>query len=336
MEAFERLLATLRGEKPDRTPWLPLIFGAAYAHTGHSLSEYLHHPEIMAAGQVKARQYLNADALFVFGDNAMEAEALGCRLDYSRPFYPYVTQILLDDWDKDNILPPWQNGGNRIPVLLEVCRRLKQSGGGFPIIAHVLGPVTLAAQLFGMEEFLYFAADFPEKVPSLLGETRRVGLEIARAYREAGADAILVGDPCASPSFFPAEYYRRWMLKEHQALMRGLAEEGVPIRWLMVTGNVTEILSDLARTGADVLTVDYMVSLDAALAVPAAIIAGGLKPHLFALPDSDELYREISGLVERYRRRPDYWLSTGCELPLEADWNMLKRFASRAGISKKD
>jgi uroporphyrinogen decarboxylase len=94
------------------------------------------------------------DAVTVFADNSLEAEALGAKISYKDNAYPHIDEYCLNnihDWKYLSIPDPEEDG--RMPVIIEACRILKEEvGEEAAVVGTVQGPMTLAGQLLGIEK----------------------------------------------------------------------------------------------------------------------------------------------------------------------------------------
>lgn len=205
MTSYERLLNAVRGRPCDRTPVAPQIFGNAARLSGHGLHEYVTDGRVLAESQLRLRNEIGHDVLFAFADLNIEAEAMGCVLRFERDSYPSIEKHVLasvsDATDLAAVVP-FRSG--RMPVVLDACSRLRQAAGNACVItACVMGPISIASQLLGIEAFLYQLADEPIGVNSLLDLTEQVAVAYGKALLQAGAHCIVIFDPIASPSVLP-------------------------------------------------------------------------------------------------------------------------------------
>ena len=95
MNSLERVAATLPSPTADRTPVIPQIFAHAAVRAGVPIADYLHDGALLARCQTEARREYGYDAVFAFMDAALEAEAMGCRLEFPDGQYPHVTACAL-------------------------------------------------------------------------------------------------------------------------------------------------------------------------------------------------------------------------------------------------
>jgi uroporphyrinogen decarboxylase len=321
MNSLERVAATVSFAKADRTPVIPQVFAHAAVRAGVSIVDYLHDGALLARCQIEARREYGYDAVFAFMDTALEAEAMGCRLEFREGQYPYVdTCALAPDAPLGVIRPPDPQRDGRLPELLRATRLLRdQLDGEAPVVAIVLGPMSLAEQLMGAEAALYLAADEPLRFEELLELTTAVAQRQGQALVAAGAQVVVVFEPAASPVVVPPAFFRELLVPRIAVLFAAFKAAGSLASWLHVAGNVASILPYYERTGADIVNLDYEVDPDeAGRILPRMCLDGNVRSLAFVLDSAAEVAAEGRRLVTRLAPRGGFILSSGCEIPPEA------------------
>jgi uroporphyrinogen decarboxylase len=117
---------------------------------------------------------------------------------------------------------------------------------------------------------------------------------------EAGAAAVQVFDSWIGS--LSLDHYRRHVLPAVQRLFDGLAELAVPRIYFGV--GTSHLLESIGRSGADVVGVDWRVSLDQARArLPAGVaLQGNLDPVVCLAPRA-VVEAEVSAVLERAPER---------------------------------
>ncbi len=120
----------------------------------------------------------------------------------------------------------------------------------------VEGPTALAADLRGVSNVLTDVYDRPEWLTELLDFCVEITVSFARRQVELGADVIGLGDAVCSQ--VAPQMYRRFGLPYEQRVFAAVHEMGALAR-LHICGNITHLLPDVLRSGADIVDVDWMV-----------------------------------------------------------------------------
>jgi uroporphyrinogen decarboxylase len=187
------------------------------------------------------------------------------------------------------------------------------------VIGCVLGPLTIALQLFGAEKTLYLAIDQPEQFARLLDFATQVSIDFGTAQIEAGVHLPLVFDPFASPDVIPPMFFREIELPHLRKVFNAFKGAGALTNWLHIAGPATPILPYYPDAGVDIANFDYCVNpLEAQKALPHTCLDGNLKPLSLVDATPDAIAEEASRLVQQFDQRGGFILSTGCEIPLEA------------------
>ena len=321
MNSLERILRATRLEPVDRTPLVPQLFGHAAVCAGLSLRDYLHDGEALAHAQIRARERYRTDAVFAFLDFGVEAEALGAQLSFGDDRYPDVVGCVLGaDDDPARLRLPEPASAGRMPVCLRALRTMRQRLGDSALVAGaVAGPMTASAQLYGIENALFLAIDDPPRLAAALDFSTRLAIRYGLAQLDAGAHAVIVFDPAASPAVVPPGFFREFLAPRLGRVLAALRGGGAAFTWLNIAGPTAGILDCYAHLGADAATFDYYLSAaEASRLLPRTCLAGNLKSLDFLDAAPDVVKREARGLVAAFGGRGGFLLSSGCEIPPEA------------------
>jgi uroporphyrinogen decarboxylase len=321
VNAIARVRAAVAFGETDRTPVIPQIFAHAAVLCGVPVGDYAHDGALLARCQMAAARHYGHDAVFAFMDAGVEAEAVGSVLRYHSAQYATVASYALAPDDAiDGLAVPDPHVAGRMPELLRAVTALRAGiGDELPVVAVVLGPMSLAQQLMGAEAALYLAADEPQRFEELLGFTTRVGLRHGQALLAAGAHVALVFEPAGSPAVVPPAYFRELLLPRLGELFSAFRQAGALATWLHIAGPTAPILGNYPRAGADIANIDYEVDpLDAARILPRTCLDGNLRSLSFVLDSPDEIGVECRRLAALFEARGGFILSSGCEIPLEA------------------
>ena len=207
-----------------------------------------------------------------------------------------------------------------MPELLEAVRILRQElGDDVLVVGCVLGPMTLATQLVGIETALYLAIDDPERFGHLLDFATEIIIPFGVSQIEAGAHLPIVFNPSASPAVIPYQFFREIELPRLQKVFAAFKQAGAAANWLHIAGPAKPILSLYPQAGVDIANIDYEVNpLDAQRALPQICLDGNIKPLAFVEATPDVIADESSRLMNLFADRGGFIMSSGCEIPPES------------------
>ena len=197
MHGRELVKAAIRGEKVERTPWVPFTGCHAGALIGVKAGEFLRSPDLVVQGLEAAIKRYRPDGLPVMFDLQIEAEILGCRLVWADENPPAVASHPLAEGVRLAELRAPRAAEGRIPVALEACRRLRAARPELALYGLITGPFTLAMHLLGTDIFMKMF-DAPDEVKRLMEFCRQTCQAMAGYYMDAGCDVIAVVDPMTS------------------------------------------------------------------------------------------------------------------------------------------
>jgi len=321
MNSLERIQATLAFGPADRVPVVPQVFGHAATLAGVPLIDYVRDGALLARCQLQALDHYGYDAVFALMDVNVETEALGSVLTYRPGQYPFVqSYALADGRDLDRLQVPDPQYAGRMPQLLKAATLLRQAlGDEVLVVGCVMGPMTLATQLMGLEAALNLAIDRPEGFARLLDFSLAVVLRFGTAQLAAGVHLPIVFDPSSSPEVIPPQFYREFVLPRLTRLFAAFTQAGAATNWLHTAGQAQAILPFYPQAGVALANLDYCVDpVRAAQALPCTCLNGNIKPLSFVTATPAEIGREASRLLALFAERGGFVLSSGCEIPPEA------------------
>src|SRR5208337_3372505 len=251
MKSIERVQAAVNFERPDRQPVIAQVFGHTAVIAGKTIGDYVTSGSELAACQIRALEHYGYDAVFAVMDVNVETEALGSRLVYRSNDYPYVRDHAFSQvTNLETVSMPDPCSAGRMPEILEALRIMRRETADDVFVAGcVLGPITLATQLVGMEEALYMAIDDPDGFERLLDFSTRVVIEFGTAQVEAGAHVPMVFDPSASMAVIPMPFFREFELPRLNKIFKAFEAAGASAGWVHIAGPLGPALPLLGQTG---------------------------------------------------------------------------------------
>jgi uroporphyrinogen-III decarboxylase len=192
-----------------RPPFIPWISSFAAQLEQISVQEMLSDPGLLSTALLNAQELFGYDVIAVGLDSSLEAEALGCEIEWpdgndSLPTvvsHPLSEGMSPRDIEKQDFL---QKG--RIPVFLEAFKRISiLRSKQLALMGVVTGPFTLARHLIGAS-FLHNPESIADADKQAINAAGSVCLRLCRKYCEAGVDVIVIADEALgqiSPRLYP-------------------------------------------------------------------------------------------------------------------------------------
>jgi uroporphyrinogen decarboxylase len=302
----ELFLRACRFEPTERVPvWIMRQAGrylpeyqAVRAH--HSFLEICKTPELAAEVSIQPFRVLGVDAIIVFSDILIVAEAMGLPLDVpdsgpvlSNPVRDAASVRRLREFD------PLQETRFVGDAIRAIC---KEVGREVPVIGFAAAPWTLACYMIegqtrgDISRAKKMLREEPQLVRELLVRIARATAPYLKSQIAAGAAAIQLFDTWASE--LTAGEYAEFELPATQMIFEALGE-GDTAKILFAKGS-TRHLENLAQSGADVLSVDWNTDLAEARKKLGSRVAlqGNVDPNVL-LGDADGVRRAVREAIEK-------------------------------------
>jgi len=217
-------------------------------------------------------------------------------------------------------------GSKRSRVYLDTVRNLSREKGDGLLLAGLIGPFSLAGRLFGVSELLLATAMEPKNVALLVGKTAQFLKAYARAFKEAGADGVIMAEPTAglmsphSVTEFSSPYVKEII---------GAVEDDSFQVVLHNCGAKLGHLSAKLESGATALHFGKPMDLPASLqqVTRDIVLCGNLDPAgVFVHSTPEEIATATHALLEATKDFPNFLISSGCDIPAEAPLGNIKAF----------
>ncbi|HEY3418925.1 MAG TPA: uroporphyrinogen decarboxylase family protein [Methanomassiliicoccales archaeon] len=322
MNSLGIVLGTVQMKSTDRVPVIPQVFGHAAVCNQVPLHKYLRDGRTLAECQIQAREKYGYDAVFALMDVNVESEAMGSEIAFRDGMYPHITKHVLSEApgvDGLDVPDPMTDG--RMPETLEAIRVARKDVGNEALVASaILGPFTLTCQLLGTERALYMLADDKPKFLEFLRFSEKVAISYGVAQVMAGSHAPIMFDPGATPSVLPPALFREIEGPSLTRVRKALAKAGAAGTWLHIAGGTDKVLPSCRSIGVQIVNFDYDVAPEVAIsALPDVCLDGNIKSLSFCSSSPLAVSQGSKKLLKTFENRGGFILSSGCEVPLEAN-----------------
>jgi uroporphyrinogen decarboxylase len=265
------------------------------------------------------------DAAIFFSDIVVPVAAVGVDLSIVPGTGPVVAEPFRTRADLDRLpdLTP-----DAIPDITESVQRLVAELGSTPLIGFAGAPFTLASYLVEggpsktHERTKALMHGDPQLWNDLCERLAQISGAFLRVQVEAGASAIQLFDSWVGA--LPRADYTAYVQRHSTTALAAVADLGVPrIHFGVGTG---ELLDLMGEAGADVVGVDYRVSLTDAVARlgDSYAVQGNLDPALLGAP-WEVLEARVRAIVDEGRTAPGHIFNLGHGVPPHADPDVLTR-----------
>ncbi len=316
MHGLELIKKAMALEETERVPWVPFVGVHGGFLNGVDAETYLKSGDDIVAGVSRAIEEYSPDGVPVVFDLQLEAEILGCQLQWA-PHNPpaVVSHPLADGIVLGDLQIPKPNDG-RIPVLLDATRKLREKYPEVALYGLITGPFTLALHLLGTDIFTKLF-EAPDEVNEVMEFCTQVGIKMSEYLLDAGCDIIAVVDPMTS-QIDPMSF--EMFVTPFATRIFEYVRQREKLSSFFVCGHAQQNVEAMCDCGPDNVSIDENIPLDFVkdIALKKGISFGGnLKLTVVLLMGDEDDVRENTIECLDMAGKRGFILAPGCDLPME-------------------
>jgi len=316
---------------PQSHKALPILSFPGVSLLGCTVRELISDSDLQARGMKLVADRVPSAASVSLMDLSVEAEAFGAAVRFSDEEVPTVTGRLINDMEEAEALAVPAVGDARTGLYVDSIRKAKQLITDRPVFAGIIGPYSLAARLFDVSEIMMDCFDDPDMVHTVLEKCTEFLINYALAYKEAGADGIMMAEPVAgllSPGMeeeFAAPYVKR--------IADAVQDESFALVYHNCGDNVPLMTASFLENGAAAYHFGNAADMkDMLTKMPEAVLMGNIDPAGVLRMGTPELVREKTlALLEECKDFPNFVISSGCDMPPMTPWENIDAFFKAVG-----
>lgn len=312
---------------PQSKKSFPILSFPCVSLLGCTVKELISDSDKQAEGMALIAARTDSAASVSLMDLSVEAECFGASVRFSDDEVPTVTGRLIEDQDAADALQVPAVGSARSGVYIDAIRKAVPRISDRPVFAGIIGPFSLAARLLDVQEIMIDCYDDPDMVHTVLEKATRFLIEYAKAYKEAGADGVVMAEPVAgllSPALeeeFSAPYVKR--------ITDAVQDDSFLMIYHNCGDNTPRMVDSLRSIGAAAYHFGNSVRMkDLLEKFPAHVpIMGNVDPARTLRMGTPESVRAET--LERMREccvHPNFVISSGCDIPPMTPWENLDAF----------
>jgi uroporphyrinogen decarboxylase len=282
---------------------------------GHTYRDYYLDGDVLVKAQLAVTKAFNLDQISAISDPWREASAYGMAFDYPADGVGKPRDILIKTYyDIAKVKPLDIENAERPKQRIESVRKMSDEvGQTHSVLGWVEGPIAEYADLRGVEKTFLDLVDKPEMFIKAGEVIVQNAIAFAAAQVKAGADMIGIGD--AAASLIAPDMYAEFILPLEKKLIEAIHNAGAAVK-LHICGNITNHISHMAQSGANIIDIDWMVPLDKAreFAGPDITLCGNFNPAGVLLEGSPE---DVAQAARQCLKTggDKFILMPGCEVP---------------------
>ena len=327
---MKQWVADMIGNHPKKP--LPILSFPSVSLLGVSVREMISDSDLQARGMKAVAEKTSAAASVSFMDLSVEAECFGCAVTFTDDEVPTIEEPIITDEDEAAALVVPAIGSGRTQIYLDAIKKAKEYITDRPVLAGMIGPYSLVARLFNVSEIMMNCYDDPDMVHAVLAKCTQFLTAYAKAYREAGADGIVMAEPVAgllSPSLeeeFSAPYVKQ--------IVDAVQDDSFIVIYHNCGDNVPKMLDSILSTGAMAYHFGNAVDMqkDILEKVPSnVVVMGNIDPAgVLRMGTPEGVRQATTQLLQKCSTYPNFVLSSGCDIPPKTPWENLDAFFAAA------
>ncbi|HEX9061469.1 MAG TPA: uroporphyrinogen decarboxylase family protein [Clostridia bacterium] len=313
----------LKAFKREKTEYVPVgvFLGGSWPiiNSGLTLEGLIGDYEKTARTLYEVNEKLNEDILIVgTGSTALLIKALGGDVRFDSKGAPQIiSELIKNEEDLNNLNPDEAISNKSIKWLVDISKKLVEiTYDRRLILASGRAPFTLAAQIYGLQNFLKAIYKNPVFAHELLEFTTKLSLSYFKTMINDGlSHGAFIADPSASGDVISKKHYEKFALPYLKKVVDGIKELDKPVM-LHICGDITDRLDLVASSGIDSLSIDTKVDLGKALEIAGdkISIAGNVDPvDILEFGTQEEVYEATVSCLKKGACKRGFILFPGCD-----------------------
>jgi uroporphyrinogen decarboxylase len=329
MSSPERMAALMKGERPDRVPVIPFLFGHCAVVCGEPIASVFQDAEQSFRCQALCQEMYGYDGGPLYAYASAGGWEFGGEVEFPVKKYSgatVVTRTPIQNEDDVHTLQVPQDitTAGALPIALGLARR--QAEHGMPVTLQIGAPLTWAGSVIGEERMMNWLIKKPDLVHIVLDKVSDFLIKVAEHYvKEFGAERLMAFHGAATETnmLISPKQFETFVLPYLQKINSRTLELGIGTYFIHVCGEQNKNLKfwqQVPVTKQTIMSFGREVDLPVAMeAFPEQIIAGNVDPTLIQEGKPEEVLAQARECIETaMHHKGGYVLMAGCDVPPHA------------------
>lgn len=292
-----------------------------------SVRELISDPALQAKGMKMVADRIPSAASVSMMDLSVEAEAFGAQVRFSDDEVPTVIGAIAGTMEEAEALKVPAVGAGRTGLYVQALGEAAKLIEDRPVFAGIIGPFSLAGRLMDVTETMMLCYDEPEQVHMVLRKATDFLIEYARAYRDAGADGIVMAEPLTgllSPDL--AEEFSEPYVRE---IVEAVQTETFGVIYHNCGNGAIRQIDSILRVGAMAYHFGNAIDMEEMMThIPPEVVAmGNVDPAAQVRNGTPESIRkETLRVMGKCCKYPNFVISSGCDIPPLTPWKNIDAY----------
>ena len=322
---MKRWLEELRGAPVKKA--MPVLSFPAIQLMGISVRELISSSDAQARGMHLVAQRTDAAASVSLMDLSVEAECFGSAIRVSDEEVPTVVGSIVSTEEEARALAVPPVGAGRTGLYIEAIEKAVGLITDRPVFAGVIGPFSLAARLLDVTEIMIYCYEEPDMVHVLLEKATQFITEYCKAYKEAGANCVVIAEPVAgllSPAL-SAEFSGPYV----KQIVDAVQDDSFLVIYHNCGNSTIQMIDSILETGSAAYHFGNAIDMAEMMThIPAGTVAmGNVDPAGEFRNGTPESIRAATlGVMDACCKYPNFVISSGCDIPPLSRWENIDAF----------
>lgn len=306
---------------------LPILSFPSIQLMNVTVKELIADSEMQAKGMKLIAERTDSAAAVSLMDLSVEAECFGANVRFSDGEVPTVTGRIINCEEEANALEVPNVGTARSGLYINAIKKAKEIITDRPVLAGMIGPFSLAARLFDVTEIMMDCYDEPDMVHTVLEKATEFLINYAKAYKNAGADGIMLAEPVSgllSPALeeeFSSPYVRK--------IVEAVQDDEFILIYHNCGDNTPMMTESILSTGSAAYHFGNAINMkDMIGKFPEdTVIMGNVDPAaVLRMGTPDTVRTETLRIMNECSGNKNFVISSGCDIPPLTPWENIDAF----------
>ncbi len=309
-----------------KTP-MPVLSFPAIQLMDITVKDLIASSEVQTRGMVEIANRVKTAGSVSLMDLSVEAECFGSEIVVSDDEVPTVKGSIVSTLEDAEALKVPEVGSGRTGIYIQAVKDAATQITDRPVFGGVIGPFSLAGRLMDVTEAMIYCYTEPDMVHMVLEKCTQFLIEYIRAYKEAGANGVVLAEPLAgllSPDLakqFSCGYVKR--------IIDELEDENFLIVYHNCGNCAIQMIDEILATGARVMHFGNAIDMSEMMThIPADRLAmGNVSPaDEFRNGTPESIRTATLELMEKCHGYANFVPSSGCDIPPVSPWENIDAF----------
>ena len=323
------LIQALKRQSPERVPVIYCGPGCNGVIEGKTLGTMRSDAKVMLEVENAILEKVGCDWMALFTDAMPIPEALGCKAAIHEDRMAEVAEgKVIDDFESFGEYD--LEGTYSCKAIFDAVAEAA-TYSEVPLSTTFEGPLTTCFQIFGADDFLPAMIEDPELVHEAIKATADVLCDFVEIAASKGVTVFFLPDPCSSKNMISQKHFIEFAQPYQKQVIDKMHAMGALVI-LHICGDTIDRIVDMADTGADGLSVDYVVDIAEAIArvEGRSTIVGNVDPVSILMRGTPEDVVAATAACMEKAGSTNFVMMPGCAVPPGVSLENLQAMAKTA------